>query len=82
MPINYMVLRACKKYYWNIESEPHRKQVHELYRVLREKLINAVERNYEKTGYLFENYIEGEGNRGYPFYGWTSLIANIMTEDY
>jgi hypothetical protein len=52
-----MVLRACKKYYWNIESEPHRQQVHQLYRVLREKLINAVEKNYEKTGYLFENYI-------------------------
>ena len=53
-----------------------------MYRVLREKLIGAVEKNYKKSGYLFENYIEGEGNRGYPFYGWTSLIANIMTEDY
>lgn len=82
MPINYMVLRACKKYYWNIGSEPHREQVHNLYNELRQRLIHTVKRNYEKTGYLFENYIEGEGNRGYPFYGWTSLIANIITEDY
>ncbi len=82
MPINYMVLRACKKYYWDIEETTERDQVRELYRVLREKLIGAVEKNYKKSGYLFENYIEGEGNRGYPFYGWTSLIANIMTEDY
>lgn len=57
MPINYMVLRACKKYYWEIGSEAHREQVHNLYRVLREKVIGAVRRNYKRTGYLFENYI-------------------------
>ena len=82
MPINFMILRACKLYYWNIESEIHREIIHELYQSLRGRLIQTVKNNYEKTGYLFENYIEGEGNRGYPFYGWTSLIASIILEDY
>ena len=31
---------------------------------------------------MFENYHEGKGHRGFPFYGWTSLIANIISEIY
>lgn len=38
--------------------------------------------NWRSSGYLFENYREGKGNRGFPFYGWTSLIVNIITEEY
>lgn len=76
MPINFMVLRACRKYYW---QDP---KAQELYGELRKRLIKSVKRNWEETGYLFENYHEGKGNRGFPFYGWTTLIANIITEDY
>ena len=50
--------------------------------MIRERLIRTVSSNWEKTGYLFENYHLGRGNRGYPFNGWTSLILNIITENY
>lgn len=49
---------------------------------MRARLVRTIKKNYLEKGYLFENYIEGEGNRGYPFYGWTSLIVPIMIEDY
>lgn len=76
MPINYMILRASKKYYW------HDQHVRELYHELRTRLIETVKGNWHKTGYLYENYHNGKGNRGYPFYGWSSLIAQIITEEY
>lgn len=47
MPINYMVLRACKKYYWSVDG------VQSFYHSLRERLIGTIERNWEQTGYLF-----------------------------
>lgn len=40
MPINYLILRACKKHYWEDES------VRELYSVLRERLIHSVKKNW------------------------------------
>jgi mannosyl-oligosaccharide glucosidase len=76
MPINYLVLRACRKFYWQDES------VRKLYSTLRSRLIETVKHNWESTGYLFENYHSGKGNRGFPFYGWSSLIAQIITEHY
>lgn len=80
LPINYLVLRACKLYYWNDPetNEP----VRQFYQNLRTRLINSVFNTYKDTGYLFENYYEGRGHRGYPFYGWTSTIVNIITEQY
>lgn len=77
MPINYMVLRACKLYYWD---EPALKNdIQGFYQKLRQNLIKTVMNNYKESGYLFENYYEGKGHRGFPFYGWTSLIVNILT---
>lgn len=80
MPINYMVLRACKLYYW--DDDEVGSQVRALYETLRNNLITSVHRNYKESGYLFENYYEGKGHRGFPFYGWTSLITNIITQKY
>jgi mannosyl-oligosaccharide glucosidase len=80
LPINYMVLRACKLYYWNDSTLGS--EVRTLYEVLRERLIDSVEGTYKETGYLYENYYKGRGHRGFPFYGWTSTIVNIITEQY
>lgn len=74
MPINYMVLRACKLYYPSSTGQ--------LYEKLKANLVNVVEENQEKTGYLYENYHIGKGNRGYPFYGWTSLVNPIILDLY
>lgn len=51
----------------------------QFYGELRQRLINTVEGMYRETGYLYENYYEGRGHRGYPFYGWTATIVNIIT---
>lgn len=77
MPINFMVLRACKKYYW--DDYEVKDEVRQFYGELRQRLINTVEGMYRETGYLYENYYEGRGHRGYPFYGWTATIVNIIT---
>lgn len=74
MPINYLILRACKLYYPTTTKVLHDK--------LRENLIDTVERNYLNSGYLYENYHQGQGNRGFPFYGWTSLINPIILDLY
>lgn len=74
MPINYLILRACKLYYPNSTKSFHDK--------LRQALIDTVESGYNQTGYLYENYNEGVGNRGFPFYGWTSLINPIILDLY
>lgn len=74
MPINYMILRACKLYYPSSTKVLHDK--------LRENLIDTVDRNHQNSGYLYENYHERSGNRGHPFYGWTSLINPIILDLY
>jgi mannosyl-oligosaccharide glucosidase len=48
MPINYMVLRACKLYYPNSTGD--------LYKRLKANLVKTVEGNRDSTGYLYENY--------------------------
>lgn len=72
-----MVLRACKLYYW--DDEKLSKDIRIFYAQLRRRLIDSLYKNYQNTGYLFENYYKGEGHRGFPFYGWTSTIVNIIT---
>lgn len=54
LPINYMVLRACKRYYWNDSKVG--KEVREFYEELRGRLIKSVHGTYKETGYLYENY--------------------------
>jgi hypothetical protein len=75
---NFMVLRAFKLYYW----EDIRAQ--ETYSNLRENLIKTIEKSWEKTGYLWEQYQEsnGSGQRVHPFTGWSSLVLNIYYEKF
>ena len=74
MPINYLILRACKVYYPESTKE--------FYASLRNNVVGTVESNYQESGYLYENYHEGKGNRGFPFYGWTSLVNSIILQLY
>lgn len=71
--MNYLVLRGLKLYYPEQDK---------LYQQLRTQLIDTVCGEWNRTGYFFENYIRGVGSFSFPFNGWTSLIALIITEDY
>ena len=45
MPINFMVLRACKKYYWNnpqIKNTELQNKIHEFYNELKNRITETV----------------------------------------
>lgn len=56
MPMNYLTLRGLKLYGNDEDSKA-------LYRNLRENIVANIFVNWEKTGYMFENY-NGDGGEG------------------
>jgi mannosyl-oligosaccharide glucosidase len=80
--INYLALKALK-HYSNIEG-PHKEKATSIYNELRQNLITNIQRNYETTGYLWEQYNDqtGKGQGSHPFTGWSSLVVLIMAEVY
>lgn len=82
MPINYLAVSALHHY--AEVSGPYQDRARALYTELRENLVNNVFREYQRTGYLWEQYNSktGRGQRSHPFTGWTALIVNIMAEKY
>ena len=51
-----------------------------MYNRLRKILVENVFKQWEKTGFAWEQYNPetGEGQRTQHFTGWTSLVVNIM----
>ncbi|KAL0207634.1 hypothetical protein P9112_012262 [Eukaryota sp. TZLM1-RC] len=76
--INYLLLKALRQCYWD------NNQARVAYQSIRERIITNINNDYSKTGYLFEQYnpIGGEGQKNYPFYGWSSLVLNILNESF
>jgi mannosyl-oligosaccharide glucosidase len=56
----------------------------ELYQSLRKNIITNIWKEYDRTGYFWEQYDDktGKGVRGHPFSGWTILFANLVSENY
>ncbi|KAJ7905251.1 glycoside hydrolase [Mycena olivaceomarginata] len=83
MQINYLVLRALYKKY-AAEEGPYKARAQEIYQQLRKNVIDNVFKEYERTGYVWEQYnaLTGEGMRSHPFTGWTSLVTLILAETY
>ncbi|KAI5478238.1 mannosyl-oligosaccharide glucosidase, glycoside hydrolase family 63 protein [Pseudohyphozyma bogoriensis] len=81
--MNYMALSSLYKIY-AAEPGPNQVRAGEIYAELRQNVINNVYKEYERTGYVWEQYdpISGEGKRSHPFTGWTSLVTLIMAEKY
>ena len=75
---NYMVLRAIRRDYWECE------RAQGIYKRLRGNLVRNIEKVWNSTGYLWEQYDEatGHGLRVHPFTGWSSLIVNIYYEKF
>ncbi|EST05453.1 Glycoside hydrolase, family 63 [Kalmanozyma brasiliensis GHG001] len=79
--MSYLSLRALRNKYATT-SGPHQKQAQQIYERLRENVVANTFKEYERTGYVFEQYNpkDGKGQRGYPFTGWTSTVALMMAE--
>ncbi|KAA1471225.1 glycoside hydrolase [Dentipellis sp. KUC8613] len=83
MQMNYLVLSALHTKY-AAEEGPYQAQAQKIYKELRQNVIDNVHKEYERTGYVWEQYdaTTGEGKRSHPFTGWTSLITLILSEKY
>ncbi|KAJ7684923.1 glycoside hydrolase [Mycena polygramma] len=81
--MNYLALRALYKKY-AAEEGPYKLRAQEIYQQLRKNIIDNVFKEYERTGYVWEQYdaLTGTGMRSHPFTGWTSLVTLILAETY
>ncbi|DBA00262.1 TPA: hypothetical protein N0F65_007906 [Lagenidium giganteum] len=87
---NYLALEALHYYSQESLDSPYQKEFRAAYVSLRDNVVNAIYREYERTGYLWEQYngnaqaegSYGNGQRCHPFSGWTALVVNIMAEKY
>ena len=59
---------------------PHREQAADMYTRLRRNLVDNVFKEWELTGFAWEQYNPetGQGQRTQHFTGWTSLVVSIM----
>lgn len=81
--MNYLVLRALYNTYAAADG-PYQDRAKTIYTELRKNVVENVFKEYERTGYVWEQYdaITGEGRRSHPFTGWTSLVTLILADKY
>lgn len=58
-------------------SGPHQETAMEAHTQLRRNLLRTVVREYQRTGFLWENYDDedGHGRGTHPFTGWSALFV-------
>ncbi len=51
---------------------------------LRDNVVSNIFREFERTGYIWEQYDDrtGAGKGSHPFTGWSALVVAIMAERY
>ena len=80
--INYLILSSLHHY----ANAPgmFQERSRQIYTELRRNLIANMFRQYQETGYLWENYNDktGKGTGCHPFTGWSALVVLIMSEQY
>ena len=78
LPIQYFLhlSHVPEQKYAAVEG-PYQEQARKVYTELRTNIIDNVFNEYERTGYVWEQYnaLTGEGRRSHPFTGWTSLVT-------
>ena len=88
--INYLALDALYYYSHHVQDPTQKTKFQETYVMLRQNVMDTIYREYERTGYLWEQYNGnvrdpahyGQGQRCHPFSGWTALVVNIMAEKF
>ncbi|KAL1807328.1 hypothetical protein ACET3Z_030396 [Daucus carota] len=80
--MNYLILSSLHHY--SKENGPYRERAEMIYNDLRNNLISNIVKNYQQTGYFWEQYDQdtGKGKGARVFTGWTSLVLLIMAESY
>ena len=82
--VNYLVYRGLQKYYSDYPHLIRGISIKEHIHIFRNNLTQNVKQVFESTGWLWEQYSEetGDGKRGHPFSGWSSLILLILTDKF
>lgn len=80
--INYLILQSLHNHY--IKDGPYSEEARNIYNELRSNIVENMFKNYQKTGFIWEQYnpTNGQGQRSHPFTGWSSLVVLIMAEIY
>lgn len=80
--INYLAIRAL--YHYGSLEGPYQDEAATLYQELRTNVFNNVYKQYQETGYIWEQYNDstGRGQGSHPFTGWSALTVLIMAEQY
>ncbi|KAI9802800.1 MAG: Processing alpha glucosidase I [Piccolia ochrophora] len=78
MNMNYLIISRLLELAQG--TGPYQQKAHSMYRRLRRNLVENVFRQWETTGFAWEQYNPetGAGQRTQHFTGWTSLVVLIM----
>ena len=80
--LNYLALAGLHHYAHT--PGPARERAASVYAELRDNLVGTMVGEWERTGYLWEQYDPdtGKGQRTHPFNGWSSLALLALAEIY
>ena len=82
--INIQWLALYGLHHYGHTPGPYQARSLEIYAELRQNVMQNLRKEWERTGFLWEQYSEetGKGQRAHPFNGWSSLVVAIMGEDF
>lgn len=77
--MNYLIVQALRETYSLSKDPGIAKKAHDLANDLRSNLIRTISNEYEKNGFVYENYDDqnGQGKGCHPFTGWTALVSML-----
>lgn len=80
--LNYLALKAL--YHYGSQPGPYQNDAKSLYVELRNNIVTNIIKQYQKSGYIWEQYNDstGEGSGCRPFTGWSALVVLVMAEQY
>jgi mannosyl-oligosaccharide glucosidase len=83
MPFNFLILASLRTKYGR-EPGPYQERAEKLYLELKHDVLQNARREYESSGYLWENYSpsDGRGKSGRQFTGWSALVVLIYADMY
>lgn len=80
--MNYLAVKSLHHY--ASQPGPYRELAKEIYVELRTNVIQNLQAEFNRTGYVWEQYNDktGRGSGCHPFNGWSSLVVLMMSEQY
>ena len=80
--INFLAVRALN-HYASVPG-PYQGTAKAIYRDLRQNLIKNIFSEYQRSGFIWEQYDDdaGHGKGSHPFTGWSSLVVLMMSEHF